>query len=613
MLRILAHKDLRILTILLVVLGLLLVVTTIRGAFIIDEINYMVSVIGLREGRLTVPGTDGLSPSKELVYFDPEPFNRTVLSTPVVSLAPPLYAPLALPFFLFGWRGLAFLNTLSFLLSAFVVFLFVRRRATELSSAWIAMALFVLGGYSLEYAQGVWPHMLSVFLCVTAVYAVSFVWEGGKPVFAILGGFLIGLACGVREQNIFLAGCLGLTVMFWGSGRVRQGIAFLSGIAPPLLASATLNYFKLGVFYPTPKAAAYSQFVTSPVKSGTWMKPIEVFWVKIVDFSAFAHFQDPNQFVDYAREPSTGAFLVAGIVKKALLQSSPWIALAILLCVAIWMKDRGVSQPQKNILRALSLLILSALVMFSMAGFRMDGLSFNQRYLLEIVPMAAIVVALSIDGKSVPVIDVVRGLLFAGLIFALVLIAFSAQSQHVAILDVPLGLGLVLILAWILKHHFQSLRIFGVVLGLCIGWSLMVQTIDLITSRRIRTTNSAGLDSLNAAIPNHAALFTFWGAQKSIAGPMQLSKDVVILDAWGDIGKDAPLLARELCLQQRRVFILGTGMPSEIIADIRGSDSVAVRLKSPFLIYEFVEKDKSASPSSGSLPNDGHRSLPNHE
>jgi hypothetical protein len=594
-----SQRELRILLILLGILGILLVVTTIRGAFIIDEINYMVNVIGLREGRLTVPGTEGLSPSKELLYFDPEPFDRVVHSTPVSSIAPSLYAPLALPFVFFGWRGLAFLNTLSFVLSALFVFLIVGRNTTESSSAWLAVGLFVLGGYSAEYAQGVWPQMLSVFLCVIAVYVASLVWSGEKSVYAMLGGLFIGLASGVREQNIFLAGCLGLTILLWGNRRIYSAGLFLAGIAAPLLASATLNYFSLGIFYPTPKASSYAEFVTNPVRLGSWMKPFEVFWVKIVDFSAFAWFQDPAQFVDYAKEPSTGAFLAGGMVKKALIQSSPWIALALALCVAIWIHTQKMPENRKTIVRALSILILPVFGMFSMAGFRMDGLSFNQRYLLEIVPLAAIVVALSLDGSAISAIKLIYGFLFGGLSFAVLLIFASSQLQHLAVLKVPLLLGFILVLTWILRRAPSMRQIFGVVLGLCIGWSFMTQTIDLAASRRIRTINAVGLDSLDARIPDHSALFAFWGSQKSTAGPMQLSKDVVILDTWSDMGKDAPLLTRELLQQQRRIFVFGSGMPPATVQDIQGKDSLALVLTRPFPLYELVERHERSDSSSG--------------
>jgi hypothetical protein len=230
--------------------------------------------------------------------------------------------------------------------------------------------------------------------------------------------------------------------------------------------------------------------------------------------------------------------------------------------------------------------------MFSMAGFRMDGLSFNQRYLLEIVPFAAVIVALSLDGMSISPMHIIGGFLAGGLSLAVLLMMPSREVQHIAILKVPLLLGFLLVLAWILRNPPSFKRIFGITLGLCIGWSFLVQTIDLVTSRRIRSTNAVGLDSLNAEIPNHAALFTFWGAQKSMAGPIQLGKDVVILDVWADMGKDAPLLTQELIREQRRIFIYGTGIPSEIVKEIKGKDSLVIALTKPFLLYELVRNSR---------------------
>ena len=584
------RNELKALLILLAVLGVVLVATTIRGAFIIDEINYMVNVVGLRHGTLMVPGTENMPPSKELLYFDPEPYDREVNSTPVASLAPPLYAPIALPFVFFGWRGLAFLNTLSFLITAVLVFLFVRRRSSEPIIPWLAVALFVLGGYSLEYAQGVWPHMLSVALCMAGVYSVSFVWEDGGPWYPALGGLLIGLASGVREQNIFLAGCLGLTVLLWGGRRIFSVGAYLAGLAVPLFASASVNYYRLGIFFPTPKTYAYSNLVSNHVRSGSWLRPFEALLVKVVDFSTFAWFQDPGQFEDYAKEPATGAFLVAGVVKKALLQSSPWIALGLLLCIVIWFGRSVINEKRGRSLRALSILVLPTLGMLALTGFRMDGLSLNQRYLLELVPMLAIIVALGLDELSIRPVGLVVGFFCGVLSFGALLIAASSVVQHTAILRVPLLLGFVIVLAWILRNYAPIKHILGITLGLCIGWSLYVQTIDIAASRRIRSLNATSLDSLESKIPDHSALFTFWGMQKSAAGPLQLHKDIVILDAWADMGKDAPSIARELLRRQRTVFVEGTGMPTAIVRNIKGADSLAEVMSNPFVLYEFFDK-----------------------
>jgi hypothetical protein len=80
---------------------------------------------------LTVPQTDGLPPSAELLFFDPGPWTRTVTATPVASTAPPLYALVALPFSVFGWRGLVALNTLAFLATSLLIFVFVQGRSAS--------------------------------------------------------------------------------------------------------------------------------------------------------------------------------------------------------------------------------------------------------------------------------------------------------------------------------------------------------------------------------------------------------------------------------------------------------------------------------------------------
>src|SRR5262245_53031657 len=99
----------------LIVLGAALSSTVVPGIFTVDENNYLVNVLALQRGRVTLANTDGLSPSRELLFFDPTNRSRVVTSTPVGSTAPPLYAFLALPFSFFGWRGLTALNTVSYL------------------------------------------------------------------------------------------------------------------------------------------------------------------------------------------------------------------------------------------------------------------------------------------------------------------------------------------------------------------------------------------------------------------------------------------------------------------------------------------------------------------
>src|SRR4029079_13238229 len=99
----------------LIVLGVALTATVVPGVFTVDDNNYLVNVVALRQGRGTLGNTKGLPPSRGLLSFCPTSVSRNLTATRVVSTAPPLYAIVALPFSYFGWRGLTALNTLSYL------------------------------------------------------------------------------------------------------------------------------------------------------------------------------------------------------------------------------------------------------------------------------------------------------------------------------------------------------------------------------------------------------------------------------------------------------------------------------------------------------------------
>src|SRR5262245_10727475 len=91
-------SDTSLLCLYLVFLGIVATASVVPGIFTVDENNYLVNVVALRHGHVTLKNTAGLSPSKELLFFEPAILSRQVTSTPVASTAPPLYAFIALPF-----------------------------------------------------------------------------------------------------------------------------------------------------------------------------------------------------------------------------------------------------------------------------------------------------------------------------------------------------------------------------------------------------------------------------------------------------------------------------------------------------------------------------------
>src|SRR3954471_10824892 len=136
------------LTIALVALGVALSLAVIPSVFTVDENNYLVNVIALRTGHVTVANTTGLSPSRELLFFDPTAPTRVVNATPVASTMPPLYAWVALPFSWFGWRGLVALNTCAYLVTIGLVFVYSRRGSVQPLTPWLAAVAFAFGGYA---------------------------------------------------------------------------------------------------------------------------------------------------------------------------------------------------------------------------------------------------------------------------------------------------------------------------------------------------------------------------------------------------------------------------------------------------------------------------------
>ena len=102
-------------------------------------------------------------------------------------------------------------------------------------------------------------------------------------------------------------------------------------------------------------------------------------------------------------DPVTGAHLMIGsTLQKSLLQSAPWAILALILFTLAWLPWFRMPEARQRQTRLLSLVTLAVLAVFAFAGVsRIEGLSFNQRYLLELLPLAAVGFAWALDGLNV--------------------------------------------------------------------------------------------------------------------------------------------------------------------------------------------------------------------
>ena len=569
-------------------LGVLLTATAVRGPFTIDENNYLVTVLGLRQGRLTLPGTDGLPPSRELLYFDPAAVVREVTSTPVASTAPPLYAPLALAFSFLGWRGLVGLNTLAFLAVIVVVFLHSRRFWASAEAPWFAAAAVGGGGYLLEYGQGMWPHMVAVALVAAAVLFASNALEDRPERWAAGGGFLVAAAAGVRYQNAFILGCLGLGLLLLARHRLRAALAFALGAAPPLLACSLINHARLGSWNPISKGPGYlSSAVVSGRREGFFADFVTMAWARIVDYSTIPPLTGTVHESFHTPHPESGAYVMVTAVKKAWLQSSPWMIVPLLILVLAWLPRPAFERiaggaPQRQ-LRFLSVIVILTLGMFSASGvYRTDGLCFNQRYFCELVPLVGIAFAWSVEGIARRRTALLAGIL-AGAALALLSLAphHLEPLRHYLVMYVPLGLAALLALAWCAAlamrargeaptgvRRAAAAAALAFLAGAGLAWGLAIHLGDDVKASRImRRSRQDYLRELRPYLSDHSAIFA-GGGIKDALGPLQMELDIVIAVPGFDRAATTRELLAAFLEQDRRVFFLPNVMPPELLDDI---------------------------------------------
>ena len=75
--------------------------------------------------------------------------------------------------------------------------------------------------------------------------------------------------------------------------------------------------------------------------------------------------------------------------------------------------------------------------------------------------------------------------------------------------------------------------------------------------------------AIAAVVPNHSAVVGHWGSKDAV-GALLFTRDLVVLDAWSDDGRDAPGLIRELLATRRKVFLLEEGFTAQDLEQLTG-------------------------------------------
>jgi hypothetical protein len=280
-------------------------------------------------------------------------------------------------------------------------------------------------------------------------------------------------------------------------------------------------------------------------------------------------------------------------LKKALLQSAPWAAVALVVLALAWTPRFSLSAGKRRQLRAMSVIVVAMLALFAWAGLeRHDGWSFNQRYLLELVPLFAVATALVVDDWELDASSAIVGGAL-GVALALVPIV-SVVPEHWfrqrALMSLPLAIAAVTLVVWWAScrwRRYHAAR--TAVLSAAVGWALAVHLGDDVQAARgLRDWHGFQRRAVAEQLPAGASAVMAGVGQKEALCRLQLDHDLVLVDPTADGGKDTSRLTGELLAAGRRVFVVG-GLPDEVLRSIFEGRRMSLRATAPIPLAEVFE------------------------
>lgn len=510
------------------------------GLFIIDELIYFLGTNSLIDhGSLTVQtGYDQFHSSGLRLLFLIEGAHG------LVPQYPPGYSVLTAPFVvIFGTRGFILLNAIATVATAFIVRTLTRELFTNDRAALAAPYLFLLGTFSLEYAYGIWPQMLSAFIAMASLlcFARSLDATGWRmPAYSSGAGMLIGLGMLIRLDALLLVPAFLAFHVLETRRPVRPVAALLLGLLPAIALLSGANSFKFGTLNPLSYGSSGGSTDLAAYRSLLALLPLGIAGLLLIRWArrrsfrllpaaglgaaivvsawsagllggvvgqclsgAYALLVDItriNPADPFISARSDGTALFFGMPKKALAQSLPWLGILPLLIL-----DRNDAR------RTRSIILLLLVCAFWIAPFALrswyGGMASNMRYLLPIVPVLCVLSSHGLchvlDGHEParrPLLwTYIAGIAMAGVASFAITDGLAKAEQIYTLYLFLLLLALCVVFtapvtksakAWSGK---AALHVFAVCAGVSTFWG----AVDLMTSQMIRHSAAASDEALN--------------------------------------------------------------------------------------------------------------------
>jgi 4-amino-4-deoxy-L-arabinose transferase-like glycosyltransferase len=550
----------------------------------------------LRHGTLEVPNGLDRSDTLDLVIKQ-----TAKLGPHIYGKYPPLYVLMAaIPVRILGIRGMYLLNAIALAVLVPTYHALARRvlpkRAALLSSVALPFVVPLVA-----YALMELPHLLSAELVLAAILSFVLATRQSDPRAAFLGalgaGTLVGLAMGVRLQNVTIAGALVAVGFLRARRRWHVTAGQLAGQIACLAAMAAFNQARFGTPNPftygtTPLAANVdtekaSYFVSSPAVPLALVYPFAIalaarrvpfarngervaMFVALASALAWSPLRDQlwrmfrcacvfvvssTAFVD---EPPSRTF---SWLNKTLLTSAPLLAVGLLGMARCLVKRSSV------VLEAAAWSCLAMLTFLatrdpdpatyaSTIGF----FGFSPRYLVDLFPLLMLLAAWMLRrvklGRAFVVATVVVG---APLLWLFVRHDGDDDPPRAwMLLTGSLLLAGALTFAYVLWRARPRLAwLVSLTSGACVAYACVVTTLgDSRALFQLGECDERWSRAVMAVTPNRFALVG-WENAKDAVYAVRARRDAVFVDAANDDGERLRATLRALEADGRPIDFFG--------------------------------------------------------
>ncbi|MFH0825615.1 MAG: phospholipid carrier-dependent glycosyltransferase [Pseudomonadota bacterium] len=537
---------------------------TVPGYISIDEAiyHYMMKSFAATGGLEVWTGYQEF-PSWELTHR----FLRIHSGRPV-SQYPYLFPVVAMPFYLvWGFYGLFLVNSAAFVGTVALCFGIARRLFGDRDLALNSCLILVLAGFSWEYSQSAWPHSTAVLLVTASFYfMVRAYWDeaaSSRSLFwAAAAGLTAGFAPGIRMDAFLVIPCIILPFLYARPWMPRHAAAVALAVLPGLAILSITNYIKFGVLSPFSYGTSMTghTYKLPYLLVGTALAAVAVTWtlsrptviervkrhIRPMAWAGFAclvlvvalpqtrdllhkviagaymmlvdlRTVDPNLWEPSLRRTAAGGLVYLGGMKKAFLQSMPYLTILVLPLVGL--------VRRKEDAPALSLLFLVPACVIGFFSYMKDhgGLSLNLRYFLPVLPFTSILTAYAIrhmqtrwDVRLTPTLLAASAVPAVCLYVLTVLgIQPAFRNQELGLLFTPLPVALAVLLFALCGELFPEetaplmRKPAAVALVMALTWSAVVAfSYDYPLHRNQRVTNYSYGGMILKVVPENSIFFT---------------------------------------------------------------------------------------------------------